>query len=110
MSPLTPKLFAISLAAGAALASAATWFGSSVWYGREIAEIQLKHTTQERDDFSQAIKDRDAANQKAKDAEGVIAELRTRVGKKVIVYRDAVKSDPDCQSQAQEALRCPRPW
>jgi hypothetical protein len=92
------------------LAFAAGWsINGTRWQSKLNAE-RLEHSEALAAGYKASLEKYNEANQRAIAAEGEIRRLKTLAGKKIIVYRDAVKGDPKCAEQASQPLVCPRPW
>jgi hypothetical protein len=44
------------------------------------------------------------------ESNAVIAGLETQKGKVKIIYRDAVRTDPECKAWSEQPIACPRSW
>lgn len=40
----------------------------------------------------------------------LVADLEAQKGKVKIIYRDAVRTDPECKAWSEQPIACPRSW
>jgi hypothetical protein len=112
MWPLTPRLVLI---AGCALAVFAVGFGAAwKWQAGTINEMKRTQAEQVAKGATNALNLYHEAQGRADAAEAAVVvltgQLQTARGKTRIIYRDAVKGDPQCAAQASESLACPHSW
>jgi hypothetical protein len=101
---------AVVIAGIVSAAFAAGFYTNGVRWQSKLNAVELKHSQALAAGYKASLEKYAEANQRAIAAEKTIQELRTRAGKKTIIYRDAVKGDPKCAEQASQPLVCPRPW
>lgn len=114
--PLTPRLFAISLAAGMGLAAAASGFVNyKLGQGSQVAATLACQTqvtsseTARANGWEKAVTWYGKANEKAQAAIAETGRLRTRAGDLRRQYEKQLKENPSCAAQDAQPLAC-QPW
>lgn len=85
------------------LAFAAGWFANG-W------RLKSKHSAELVAMYEagvQAVKKREAA---AVEASARIAELERQKSKVRVIYRDAVRNNPECKAWSEQPIACPSSW
>jgi hypothetical protein len=89
---------------------AAGWYVNGARWQSRLLALKAEQSASLAAGYKAALAKYDEANQRALAAEAKMAEWKILAGKKVVVYRDAVKKNPDCAAQAAQRLLCPKPW
>lgn len=103
MWPLTASSRVIVAVVILSLASNAVWFGYVQW-------LKNKHGTELRkmlDAGAEVVKKRELVVDQSNVR---IAELERQKGKVRIIYRDAIRSDPECKAWSELPISCPSSW
>lgn len=103
MIPLTASSRAVIAAATLSLVFGAGWFVNG-WrlknkHGEELRRMLEAGVA--------AVARRETVIEATND---LVADLEAQKGKVKIIYRDAVRTDPECKAWSEQPIACPRSW